>query len=62
AKTHGFDDKGNETSTDYFKMMDIVMNAGYFGYVGIEWEGGGISEFEGIRKSKALLERVGAAV
>lgn len=57
AKSHKFDDEGNETGTDYLKMMKIVLDAGYNGYVGIEWEGGGISEFEGVRKTKALLER-----
>ena len=59
AKTHTFDESGNETATDYFKMMDIVMKHGYHGYVGIEFEGGG-DEYEGIKKTKALLERVAA--
>lgn len=57
AKSHHFDEEGNEKSTDYLKMMKIVLDAGYHGYVGIEWEGGGMSEFEGIKKTKALLER-----
>ena len=57
AKSHRFDDEGNETGTDYFKMMKIVLDAGYNGYVGIEFEGGGISEFDGVKKTKALLER-----
>lgn len=61
AKSHDFDDEGNEKNTDYFKMMDIVMKAGYHGYVGIEFEGGG-DEYEGIKKTKALLEKVAAAV
>ncbi|QDS92687.1 Xylose isomerase-like TIM barrel [Roseimaritima multifibrata] len=58
AKTHDFDEAGNEKSTDYEKMMDIVLEFGYHGYVGIEYEGGRLSEYEGIRKSKELLERV----
>ncbi len=58
AKTHAFDEAGNETSTDYLRMMKIVLAAGYHGFVGIEWEGGGISEQEGIKKTKALLERI----
>ena len=59
AKTHDFDDEGNEIHTDYYKMMDIVVNKhGYHGYVGIEYEGGKVGEMEGIRKSKQLLERV----
>jgi L-ribulose-5-phosphate 3-epimerase len=58
AKSHEFDEAGNETKTDFLRMMKIVLDAGYHGWVGIEWEGGGISEREGIRQTKALLERV----
>src|SRR5262245_13293779 len=38
AKSHDFDDKGEETHTDYLKMMKIVLDAGYRGYIGIEYE------------------------
>jgi sugar phosphate isomerase/epimerase len=58
AKSHDFDADGNETSTDYEKMMKIVLNAGYRGYVGIEYEGSKTSEVEGIKATKALLERI----
>jgi L-ribulose-5-phosphate 3-epimerase len=59
AKSHDFDDEGNETHTDYTKMLDIVVNKhGYHGYCGIEYEGGKISEAEGIKATKKLLERV----
>ncbi len=58
AKSHDFDAQGNETHTDYRKMMQIVLDAGYHGYVGIEYEGGKLSEPEGIRATKKLLERV----
>jgi sugar phosphate isomerase/epimerase len=58
AKTHDFDEKGNETHTDYFKMMAIVLDAGYRGWVGIEYEGGKIGEYDGGRATKKLLERV----
>ena len=58
AKSHHFDDQGNESSTDYLKMMKIVLDHGYHGYVGIEWEGGQPGELEGIRLTKELLERV----
>jgi L-ribulose-5-phosphate 3-epimerase len=58
AKSHEFDAEGNETKTDYYKMMKIVLDAGYHGYVGIEWEGGKISEAEGIKATKKLLEKV----
>jgi L-ribulose-5-phosphate 3-epimerase len=58
AKTHDFDDAGNETKTDYTRMMKIVLDAGYHGYVGIEYEGSKIGEMEGIATTKVLLERV----
>jgi L-ribulose-5-phosphate 3-epimerase len=61
AKSHDFDADGNETRTDYFKMMDIVVKQhGYHGYCGIEYEGSKLSEPEGIRATKKLLERVRA--
>lgn len=57
AKTHEFDDEGNEVHTDYNRMMRIVLEAGYRGHVGIEYEGDQLSEYEGIRATKKLLER-----
>lgn len=61
AKSHDFDDQGNEVHTDYFKMMKIVLDAGYHGFVGIEYEGKKLDEYSGIRATKKLLERVLAA-
>ncbi|MGJ8657520.1 MAG: sugar phosphate isomerase/epimerase family protein [Akkermansiaceae bacterium] len=58
AKSRVFDDKGNEVQTDFYKAMKICLDAGYRGHVGIEYEGKEISEQEGIRKTKALLEKV----
>ena len=58
AKSHDFDDKGNETKTDYRKMMKIVMAANYHGFVGIEYEGSKLSEADGIKATKKLLEAV----
>ncbi|MCP4193067.1 MAG: TIM barrel protein [Planctomycetaceae bacterium] len=58
AKSHDFDADGNETKTDYLRMMKIVLDAGYHGYVGIEYEGGKLSEKDGIRATQKLLERV----
>ncbi|MDB5336052.1 MAG: Xylose isomerase-like barrel [Planctomycetaceae bacterium] len=62
AKSHDFDDKGNETHTDFEKMMKIVLAAGYHGYVGIEYEGGKLDEYQGVKLTKALLERVREAL
>jgi sugar phosphate isomerase/epimerase len=58
AKSHEFDSDGNEVRTDYFRMMKIVLGAGYNGYVGIEWEGNRPGEVEGIRLTLNLLHRV----
>ncbi len=58
AKSHEFDDAGNEVRTDFLRMMRIVRDAGYSGYVGIEYEGNVHSEAEGVRLTKQLLEQV----
>ena len=57
AKSHDFDADGNETHTDYMKILKIVLDAGYHGYVGIEYEGSKLSPAEGIRATKKLLEK-----
>jgi len=58
AKSHDFDAEGNETKTDYLKMMKIVLDAKYHGYVGVEYEGSKLSEADGIKATKKLLEKV----
>ena len=59
AKSHDFDEKGNETHTDYRRMLQIVVvKHGYRGFVGVEYEGGGLGEDDGIRATKKLLETV----
>lgn len=55
AKSHDFDADGNETEIDYVKMLQIVKDAGYTGYVGVEYEGGVLSEEAGIMATKELL-------
>jgi sugar phosphate isomerase/epimerase len=62
AKSKEFDEQGNCMETDYAKMLPIVKAAGYTGHIGIEYEGSKLSEPEGIRATKALLERVGMTV
>jgi len=62
AKSHDFDEDGDETGTDYVQMMRVVLDAGYRGYVGIEYEGSRLSEPEGIRATKALLEKTRTAL
>ena len=58
AKSLDFDEQGNEINIDYRRMMKIVITAGYRGYVGIEYSGSGLSEPDGIRATKKLLEHV----
>ena len=57
-KSHNFNEDGDEKDTDYSKMMRIVLDAGYRGYVGIEYEGSDLSEMDGIAATKRLLEKV----
>jgi len=58
AKSHEFDAEGNEVRTDYRRMLKLVLDAGYTGWVGIEYEGKALPEAEGILATKKLLERV----
>lgn len=58
AKSYDFDEKGNETTIDYHRMMKIVLDAGYNGFVGIEYEGDRLSETDGIVATKKLLEKI----
>jgi len=58
AKSYDFDENGDETKIDYYRMMKIVLAAGYHGYVGIEYEGKRLSEDDGILATKQLLEKI----
>ena len=58
AKSYEFDELGNEINTDYRKMLKIVIDAGYSGWIGVEYEGSKHSPREGSKLTKALLESV----
>ena len=58
AKSHEFNEAGEEVHTDFRKAIDLVLAAGYNGYIGIEYEGGKHSEMEGIKLTQALLEKI----
>ena len=58
AKSHEFDEKGNEAGSDFYRIMNIVLDAGYKGYVGIEYEGSVHTEMEGIRLTNDLLKKI----
>jgi hydroxypyruvate isomerase len=62
AKTIDFDENGNCVETDYYKILKIVKDAGFKGYIGIEYEGEKLSEPEGIKKTKELLHKVGSSL
>lgn len=57
AKSHDFSDDGDETTIDYRRMLELIKQSDYSGYIGIEYEGDGLSEEEGVRATKALIER-----
>jgi len=58
GKTHDFDAEGNETKIDYAKMMKIIADSKYSGYIDVEYEGNILSEDEGIKASIALVKKV----
>ncbi|MBN1144422.1 MAG: sugar phosphate isomerase/epimerase [Bacteroidales bacterium] len=58
AKSHDFDAEGNEVHTDFARMMQIVRDSGYTGWIDVEYEGSKLSEPEGIVATKKLLEKL----
>ncbi len=58
AKSHEFDENGEETGTDYHKMVQIVLDAGYTGFIGVEYEGSKHPPREGCLLTKKLLEKI----
>lgn len=62
AKTNDFDANGNEAKMDYVRLLKIVKETGFRGIIGIEYEGNNLSEYEGIKATKKLLEKVGPTV
>jgi len=68
AKSHDFDKNGSETKTDYKRMMEIIKNSDFSGYISIEYEGAMLSmllnrdsylsSHDGILATKSLLEKL----
>ena len=60
AKCYDFDDEtGEETKIDYERMISLVHDKhGYNGFIGIEYEGGRLSEIEGIKRCNELLKKL----
>ena len=55
AKSYDFDEAGNETTIDYVKMLQIVKDAKYTGFIGVEYEGERLNERDGIKATRDLL-------
>lgn len=62
AKAYDFDENGAETKIDFNRILKIVKEAGYTGYIGVEYEGRNLSEEEGILATKNLLLKTGSAL
>ncbi|GAB4025294.1 sugar phosphate isomerase/epimerase family protein [Spirosoma gilvum] len=65
AKSRDFDEQGNEVTIDYERLLQIVKKektSAFKGYIGIEYSGNRLSEDEGIRATKLLLDRIGQRV
>ena len=58
AKSNDFDEEGNAIGIDYMKMMKMVKDAGYTGFIGVEYEGSILNEEEGIKATKDLMLKV----
>lgn len=58
AKSHEFNEEGDEVRTDYLRMLTIVKDAGYRGWVGVEFEGSELDPRAGSVATRRLLERV----
>tara|TARA_Y100001936_G_scaffold99880_1_gene98154 strand:- start:704 stop:1636 length:933 start_codon:yes stop_codon:yes gene_type:complete len=55
AKSLNFDENGNSIEIDFYKMMKIVKDFGYRGYVSVEYEGTSHTEEDGILLTKKLM-------
>jgi sugar phosphate isomerase/epimerase len=55
AKSHDFGPEGQEIHSDYPRIMKLVKDAGYNGFVGVEYEGSALSEEAGIIATRDLL-------
>lgn len=57
AKTYDFDSNGEQPLMDYKRLIGLVKASSFKGYIGIEFEGNKGNEEDGIRKTKALIEK-----
>ncbi len=57
AKTYDFDNNGEQPLLDYKRLIGIVKDSGFKGFIGIEFEGFNQTEDEGVRKSMTLVRK-----
>ncbi len=57
AKSYTFDTEGKETQLDFHTLLKIVKTSSFDGHIGIEYEGEQLSEVDGIKATKKLLEK-----
>ena len=60
AKSYDFNEEGEETTLDYKRILKTVQDAGYTGFIGVEYEGQNLSPEEGIQATRELLIEVGS--
>jgi putative IMPACT (imprinted ancient) family translation regulator len=53
AKSHSFNDDGEENSTNYSKMINLIKSSKFKGHIAIEYEGANLGMY-GLNKSKYL--------
>lgn len=59
AKSFNFDSNGEVIETDFRRVLKMIKESGYNGYIGIEYEGDDLSEDKGIALTKELLRKIG---
>ncbi len=55
-------EEGNEVDKDFYRLLKIVKDSGFRGYVGIEYEGKDLSQDEGVMATKNLLIKAGKSL
>lgn len=60
AKSYDFDEDGNQPMIDYRRMLQVVKDSGYKGYIGVEYEGDEMGEIEGIEATRQLIMKSAA--
>lgn len=62
AKSYDFTEDGWVRETDYKRVMQTIKDAGYTGWIGVEYEGDEVSPEEGIKATVKALRMAGRAV